>query len=123
MQVRQIRQKTRRAARAVRDQAEAQLDKVRIQAAASVTAGRLNYREATERERRYETSLVPRSAEVNTAAAYAFEKGSGTLLLLLEAERNDNAIRVAAVQALADKVSAAIALQAALGRLDPKTVP
>jgi outer membrane protein TolC len=43
--------------------------------------------------------------------------GGAALVDLLEAERNDNAIRVSAVQSRADTAIAASALQAALGRL------
>ena len=104
-------------AKAAREQAQAQLDKVRIQAAADVAAARVAFREASQRTRRYQTSLVPKSAEVVRSVSYAFEKGGAALIDLLEAERNDNAIRVASVQSQADTASAAVALQAALGRL------
>ncbi len=105
------------AAKAAREQTQAQLDKVRIQAAADVTAARVAYHEAFRRARRYETSLVPKSAEVAGSVSYAYRKGGASVVELLEAERNDNAIRVAAVQAQADAASAAVALEAALGRL------
>jgi cobalt-zinc-cadmium efflux system outer membrane protein len=104
-------------AKAARDQTEAQLDKVRIQATADVAAARVAYNEASRRAMRYRTSLVPKSAEVVRSISYAFEKGGAALIDLLEAERNDNAIRVAAVQSQADTASAAVVLQAALGRL------
>ncbi len=104
-------------AKAAREQAQAQLDKVRIQAAADVAAARVAYREASQRARRYQESLAPKSAEVVKSVSYAFERGGAALVDLLEAERNDNAIRVAAVQSQADTASTAAALQAALGRL------
>jgi cobalt-zinc-cadmium efflux system outer membrane protein len=106
------------AARAARDVAQAQLDKVRIQAAADVAAARVAYREASQRARRYRASLVPKSAGVARSVSYSYEKGGAALVDLLEAERNDNLIRVAAVQAQADAASAAVTLEAALGRLD-----
>jgi cobalt-zinc-cadmium efflux system outer membrane protein len=106
-------------ARAARTQAEAALDRARLQASADVAAARIAYHEAAQRARRYRTSLVPKSAEVVRSVSYAFGKGGAALLDLLEAERNDNSIRVAAVQAEADAASAAAALRAALGRLDP----
>jgi cobalt-zinc-cadmium efflux system outer membrane protein len=105
------------AAKAAREQSEAQLDKVRTQAAAYVAAARVAYHEAYQRARRYETSLVPKSAEVARSVSYAYGKGGASVIDLLEAERNDNAIRVAAVQSQADAASAAVALEAALGRL------
>jgi cobalt-zinc-cadmium efflux system outer membrane protein len=105
------------AARAAREQTLAQLDKARIQAAADVSAARVAYHEAAQRARRYESSLVPKSAEVLKSVSYSFEKGGAALVDLLEAERNDNSIRVGAAQAKADAASAAAALEAALGRI------
>ena len=105
-------------AKAARSVAQAQLDQARIQAAADVAAARVAYEEAAQRAERYRTSLVPRSAEVVKSMTYAFGRGGATLIDLLEAERNDNAIRVAAVQARADAASAAASLLAALGRLE-----
>ena len=75
------------------------------------------FHEASQRARRYQTSLVPKSADVARSVSYAFEKGGAALVDLLEAERNDNAIRVAAVQSQADTASSAAVLQAALGRI------
>jgi cobalt-zinc-cadmium efflux system outer membrane protein len=106
------------AAKAAREQAEAQLEKVRIAAAADVAAARVAYQEASRRALRYRNSLVPKSAGVAKSVSYAYAKGGASLVDLLEAERNDNLIRVAAVQAQADTASAAVTLLAALGRLD-----
>ncbi|MGA7726566.1 MAG: TolC family protein [Opitutaceae bacterium] len=105
------------AAQAARNQAEAHLDSVRVQAAADVSAARVAYREARDRARRYEQSLLPKSAEVTKSVVYAYEKGGAALIDLLDAQRNDNSIRQAAVQADADAAAAAAALLAALGRL------
>jgi cobalt-zinc-cadmium efflux system outer membrane protein len=106
------------AAKAARNAAQAQLDKVRIRASADVAAARVAFHEAHQRALRYQAALVPKSREVVKSVSYAFEKGGAGLVDLLEAERNDNLIRVAAVQAQADAASAAVTLQAALGRLD-----
>lgn len=106
------------AARTAREQSQAQLDKMRIQAAADVSTARVAFHEASQRARRYAASLVPESAEVIRSVSYAYEKGGASLVDLLEAERNDNAIRVAAAQSQADTASAAASLEAALGRLD-----
>jgi cobalt-zinc-cadmium efflux system outer membrane protein len=102
-------------AKAAREQTEAQLEKVRIQATAEVAAARVAFGEAAAREKRYRTSLAPKSAEVVKSVSYAFEKGGAALIDLLDAERNDNAIRVAAVQSQADLAAAAASLRAALG--------
>jgi cobalt-zinc-cadmium efflux system outer membrane protein len=110
------------AAQAAREQAEAQLDKARTRAAADIATARIAYHEAAQRTRRYQTSLAPRAAQVEESVRYAFRQGGATLLDLLEAERNANAIGVAAVQAEADAATAAAALQAALGRADPPDI-
>jgi cobalt-zinc-cadmium efflux system outer membrane protein len=106
------------AAKAARDQSQAQLDKTRIQAAADVANARVAYHEAHQRALRYQSSLVPKSAGVTASVSYAYEKGGAALVDLLEAERNDNAIRVASVQSQADTAAAAVALQSALGRIN-----
>jgi cobalt-zinc-cadmium efflux system outer membrane protein len=110
------------AAKAAQEQTQAQLDKIRIQAAADLAEARLSYVEASQRARRYQSSLVPRSAEVTKNMSYAFQKGGATLTDLLEAERNDNVIRLAAVQSQADVAITAVSLQAALGHLDGSDV-
>jgi cobalt-zinc-cadmium efflux system outer membrane protein len=111
------------AAQAARNQSEAQLEKVRIQASADVAAARVAFREAFGRFRRYSGSIAPKSSEVARSVSYAFEKGGASLVDLLEAERNDNQIRLARVQSQADTASTAVALQAALGRLQSAENP
>jgi cobalt-zinc-cadmium efflux system outer membrane protein len=110
------------AAKAARNQSQAQLDKVRIQAAADVAAARVAYLEASRRQRRYAGEVLPKSAGVVKSVTYAYGRGGAVLVDLLEAERNDNVIRVAAVQAQADTVAAAAVLQAALGLTSAPTV-
>jgi len=105
------------AAQAARVQADVQLDQRRLQANADVAAARLAYHEASERARRYRESLLPKSADAAKSVAYAYEKGGTSLVTLLDAERNDNLIRVAAVQAEADTAATGVALLSALGRL------
>jgi len=105
-----------RAARAARDQAKAQLDKVRAQANADVISARSAYAEARSRADLYRTELVAKSAEVVRTVRYAYEHGGATLIELLTAERNDNEIRLAAARAEADAASTASALVAALDR-------
>jgi cobalt-zinc-cadmium efflux system outer membrane protein len=109
------------AARAARDQAQAQLDKVRVQASADVAAARIAFREASNRARRFEETLCPKSARIAETITFAYEKGGSSLLELLAAQRDDNQIRLATVQAKADSASTATALAAALGRLGSAT--
>jgi cobalt-zinc-cadmium efflux system outer membrane protein len=111
------------AARAARDQAEAQLDKVRTQASADVASARVAYAEAQQRATVYRHNLQPKSAAITQAVAYAYDKGGAALVELLGAERNDNDIRLAAARAEADAASTAFALAAALNRLEPPTAP
>ncbi len=107
------------AAKAVRDQAQTQLEKVRVQASADVTITRLAYAEAQTRAETYLHQLRPRSAEITQTVAYAYSKGGASLVELLQAERDDNDIRLATARAQADAASAAVGLAAALNRLDP----
>jgi cobalt-zinc-cadmium efflux system outer membrane protein len=102
---------------AARNQAQAHLDKVRVQATADVASARLAYTEAATRSARYQGSLLPQSADVTRSVAYAYEKGGAALIDLLDAQRSDNDIRLAAVQAQADTAAALAGLLAALGRL------
>jgi cobalt-zinc-cadmium efflux system outer membrane protein len=104
-------------ARAALDQAEAQLDKARVQAAADVAAARIAFHEAADRASRFHETLRPKSARISQAVTFAYEKGGSSLLELLAAQRDDNDIRLATVQAEADTASTAAALAAALGRL------
>jgi len=102
---------------AAKNQAQARLEKVRVQATADVAAARVAYQEAAARLGKYQKSLLPRSAEVTRSVAYAYEKGGAALIDLLDAQRSDNDIRLAEAQAEADTAAAFSALLAALGRL------
>jgi cobalt-zinc-cadmium efflux system outer membrane protein len=104
------------AAKAARDQAEAELDKVRVQAAAELATLRVTYEEARSRAETYRNELQPKSADITRTVAYAYQQGGAALVELLAAERSDNDIRLAAVHARADQLSAAAALEAALNR-------
>jgi cobalt-zinc-cadmium efflux system outer membrane protein len=104
-------------ARAALDQAQAQLDKTRIQASADVATARIAFREATDRVHRFHEILRPKSARITQTVTFAYEKGGSSLLELLAAQRADNDIRLATIQAEADSASAEAALAAALGRL------
>ena len=102
------------AAKAARDQVEQQRNKVQAQIAAEIAAARVAYQAAVARLRRYREIIEPRSAEILKIVAFAYEKGSASLLDLLSAERNDNDIRLATAQAAADAATAAAGLRAAL---------
>ncbi len=109
------------AARAAREEARAQLEKVRTQASADVTATRVAFDEARTRADTYKRELQPKSAAISQSVAYAYDKGGAALVELLAAERNDNDIRLATARAQADAASSAFALAAALNHLAPGT--
>lgn len=99
-----------RAALAAETQAESQLGKVGTQVASDISIAEAAYHEAMIRWRRYESDIKPRSAEVLKTISYAYQKGGASLLDLLVAERNDNDIRLATAQSMADSATAAATL-------------
>jgi cobalt-zinc-cadmium efflux system outer membrane protein len=107
------------AARAARDQAQAQLEKVHAQASAEVTAARVAFDEARTRADTYRHDLQPKSAAITQSVAYAYDRGGAALVELLAAERSDNDIRLATTRAQADAAAASFALAAALNRIEP----
>jgi cobalt-zinc-cadmium efflux system outer membrane protein len=99
-----------RAALAAQSAAEWQVGKVETQIASDISVAEAAYQEAVTRWRRYEDSIEPRSAEVLKSISYAYQKGGASLLDLLSAERDDNAIRLATAQSMADSATAAATL-------------
>jgi cobalt-zinc-cadmium efflux system outer membrane protein len=102
-----------KAAEAARDQAEIALEKVEAQVMADIANAESEYNEASHRWRRYQDQTVPKSAKVRDSVAFAYEKGDASLVDLLEAERTDNDVRLAAAQAQADTANATANLKAA----------
>jgi cobalt-zinc-cadmium efflux system outer membrane protein len=102
-----------RAAEAARQQSEFALGKVSSQAQADIAAAEIAYQEARQRWQRYQEQIQPRSAQVRESIAFAYSRGGASLVDLLTAERDDNSVRLAAAQALADAASAAADLKAA----------
>ena len=107
------------AARAAREQARAQLDKVRVQAAAEIAAARIAFDEARTRAETYARELQTKSDAITQSVAYSYNKGGAALVELLAAERNDHDIRLAAARAQADAAAASFALATALNRRAP----
>lgn len=95
-----------KAAQAAVDKSAMALAKAKAEAVADVANARIEYREAADRLARYQTQLLPRSQKVRDSVAYAFETGGTTLVDLLEAERADNDVRLAAAQAMSDTAGA-----------------
>lgn len=100
-------------AQASRDQAKVQLEKIKAQAASDLAIAQINYDNAIRRWSQYKGELRDKSAKVRASVAFAYDKGGASLLDLLTAERDDNAIRLAAQQAAHDAVIAGAALKAA----------
>jgi len=101
------------AAQATRDQARLALEKAQAQAAADVAIALLAYQDATKRWEQYRDSIRPKSEQVRKTKAYAYQKGGASLLDMLVAERDDNEVRLAALQAASDTATAVAALRAA----------
>ncbi len=111
-----------RAATAAQHQAELAAERARAEAAGQVVAARAAYLDALQRWNRYRDQLTPQSAKVRETVVFAYGKGGASLLDLLSAERNDNDIRLATAQAMADAASKAASLKSALN-LGNKTGP
>ena len=107
-------------AEAARDQARTQVEKLKAQIAADIATARLSHDIALKRWQTYRDQLRPKSAQIRQTVAFAYERGGASLLDLLSAERDDNAIRLAALQAANDTVTAAAALEAATETITSK---
>jgi cobalt-zinc-cadmium efflux system outer membrane protein len=95
------------------EQLEEALGKARAQAMADLANAQVEYKEATARWARYRDVTAPKSAQVLKSVQFAYDKGGAALLDLLDAERTDNDIRLATVQAMSDTSSAIADLAAA----------
>ncbi len=102
------------AAAAARVQAAGQVEKIRGQIAADIASARAACGEAAARLENYTRVIRPKSDQIVKTISYAYEKGGASLLDLLSAQRNDNEVRLAAVQAEADAAVAQATLKAAL---------
>jgi len=102
-----------KAAQASVEQFKLALSKVRAQVAADIANAEVRYNEAYTRWVRYRDQTSPKSTKVRESVAYAYEKGGASLVNLLDAERTDNDIRLATVQAMNDTASAVADLKAA----------
>ncbi len=101
-------------AESTRAQAKTVLARTRAQISAQETIARVAYENAQAHMIRYRELIRPRSEQLRKTIAYAYSKGGASLLDLLIAERSDNEVRMATVQAAADAAAAAAALRAAL---------
>ncbi|MBI3414816.1 MAG: TolC family protein [Verrucomicrobia bacterium] len=105
-------------AKAAKDQAALQALKIQGQIAGEIAAARITYENAAARQRQYTGEIQPKSEQIRKTVSFAYSKGGASLLDLLSAERNDNDVRLATAQAIADTANAAAALKAALNLSD-----
>jgi outer membrane protein, heavy metal efflux system len=110
------------AADAAREQARLAFEKAQAQAAADITVALLAYHDAAKRWENYRDSIRPKSEQVRKTRAYAYQKGGASLLDLLVAERDDNEVRLAALQAASDMAAAIAALNAATQEIRPSQI-
>ena len=108
------------AARSARDQADIEAERAAAAIAADIASGRAALEEASSRWRRYRDELRPRSDSIRRSVSLAYEKGGASLLDLLEAQRNDNDVRHATIQAASDSAIAATQLHAATTTIIPE---
>jgi outer membrane protein, heavy metal efflux system len=95
-----------RAAQASVDQFALAAGKIRTQMEADISNAETEYSEAHARWSSYRDKTAPKSTKVRESVAFAYEKGGASLVDLLDAERTDNDIRLATVQAMSDTASA-----------------
>ncbi len=79
---------------------------------ADISNAESGYNEAHARWLSYRDKTAPKSTKVRDSVAFAYEKGGASLVDLLDAERTDNDIRLATVQAMSDTASAIAGLVA-----------
>lgn len=100
-------------AQASQQQSAIALSKLKAQVLSDVANAQVAYKEASQRLRRYQEQIRPKAGKVRESVAFAYEKGGASLVLLLDAERTDNDVRLATAQAMSDTISAAADLKAA----------
>ncbi len=96
-------------------QAQASLAQAELEAGVSVRQALTLYRAALERLRLYQGGVVEDANTVFKATLYSYQRGSATLLELLNAQRTDNEVVLAHIDALADHAKALIAIDQAMG--------
>ena len=102
-----------KAAQAAQEQTRIALGKVKAQVLADIANAETGYQEASGRLERYQERIRPKAGQVRESVAFAYEKGGASLVDLLTAERDDNSVRLATAQAMADTASAVADLEAA----------
>jgi cobalt-zinc-cadmium efflux system outer membrane protein len=106
-----------RAAETARDSARRDLHQAEARAWGEIATASTAWDAALDRRRRVHGDLLPRAEKVEQMVAFAYQNGAASLLELLEAERNLNELRLAAVATDAEALSAAADLAAARGEV------
>lgn len=106
------------AATGAMEQARLAYEKAKAAASADIATGLLGYEEASRRWQKYQEQVRPKSQRIRETKAYAYQKGGASLLDMLVAERDDNEVRLAALQAASDAANAAASLKAATFELN-----
>jgi outer membrane protein, heavy metal efflux system len=102
-----------KAAQASVDQFAMAAGKVKTQMAADIANAESEFGEAHACWLSYRDTTAPKSTKVRESVTFAYEKGGASLVDLLDAERTDNDIRLATVQAMSDTANAMSDLVAA----------
>ena len=109
------------AATATTEESRLAYEKLQAQAAADIATALVAYADANKRWQTYRDTIRPKSEEVRKTKAYAYQKGGASLLDMLVAERDDNEVRLAAIQAASDTATAIATLKAATVETQPST--
>jgi len=99
------------AARAERENARLEVSRTEAEFAADTSGVAAELDEASGRWQRYRDELRPRSDEIRRTISLAYQRGGASLVDLLQAQRSDNDVRLATMQAAADAAIAAARLR------------
>jgi outer membrane protein, heavy metal efflux system len=106
------------AAQATQMQAELQLQALKLRIEAELRQADSRYQSAVRRLDLYRGTLLHDSDRVLEARLYAYQRGSATLLEVIDAQRKSEEVYLAYYQALADHAHALVALEQAAGVWD-----
>ncbi|HUK34607.1 MAG TPA: TolC family protein [Vicinamibacterales bacterium] len=106
------------AAQAAHTQADLQLQAVKLKIEAELRQAYSRYQSAVRRLNLYRGTLIQDSDRVLEARLYAYQRGSATLLEVIDAQRKSAEVSLAYYQALADHAHALVALEQAAGLWD-----
>jgi cobalt-zinc-cadmium efflux system outer membrane protein len=106
------------AAQAALTQAELQLQSAKLKIEAELRQAYSRYRSAVQRLELYRGNLLQDSDRVLEARLFAYQRGSATLLEVINAQQKSEEVYLAYYQSLADHAHALVALEQAAGLWD-----